>query len=153
MKELEDLDYQLSAEVAKEPSHWNLSPLHERSDALLCAVTRRWIADGSGWCSARFALRGHQTAVGQDRKRQRATDLHNQDAIHASLGGSLGVPMDERFDGVGKLTQIYPPIGRRQLRPGRQRGKSEAIRHRRPGRQPVAPSLAAKSACRVRWDT
>ena len=34
--------------------------------------------------------------------------MHNQDAIHASLGGSLGVPMDDRFDGVGKLTQVYP---------------------------------------------
>ena len=35
MKELEDLDYQLSTEVAKEPAHWNLEPLHERGDALL----------------------------------------------------------------------------------------------------------------------
>jgi hypothetical protein len=109
MKELEDLDYQLSAEVAKEPAHWNLVPLHERSDALL---SRSDTALDRG----RVRLVQRKISRFEDIKQradkiasaQRATDLHNQDAIHASLGGSLGVPMDERFDGVGKLTQIYP---------------------------------------------
>ena len=40
---------------------------------------------------------------------QLATDTRNQDVVRASLGGSIGVrPDPNRFDGVGKLTQLYP---------------------------------------------
>lgn len=109
MKELEELDFQLSAEVAKEPASWNLAPLRERSDVLL---SRSDTALDRG----RVRLVQRKISRFDDIKQradkiamaQQATDLRNQDAIHASLGGSLGVPMDERFDGVGKLTQVYP---------------------------------------------
>ncbi len=109
MKELEELDFELSSEVAKEPASWNLSPLRERSDALLSrsdtALDRGRVRLVQRKISRFEDIRQRADKIAMA---QRATDLRNQDAIHASLGGSLGVPLDERFDGVGKLTQVYP---------------------------------------------
>jgi hypothetical protein len=109
LKQLEEVDIALSTEVAKEPSTWHLEPLRTRTEALL---TRSDTALDRG----RVRLVQRKISRFEDIKQradkiasaQRATDMHNQDAIHASLGGSLGVPLDDRFDGVGKLTQVYP---------------------------------------------
>jgi hypothetical protein len=109
LKELESIDIDLSTEVAKEPSSWNLSSLRSRTESLLThsdtALDRGRVRLVQRKIS-RFE--DIQQRANKIASAQMATDMHNQDAIHASLGGSLGVPLDQRFDGVGKLTQIYP---------------------------------------------
>jgi uncharacterized protein YgiM (DUF1202 family) len=110
LRELEDVDLELSTEVAKEPSAWNLQPLRTRTDQLLA---RSETALDRG----RVRLVQRKVARFEDIKQrhdmiassQLATDARNQDVVRASLGGSIGVrPDPNRFDGVGKLTQLSP---------------------------------------------
>jgi hypothetical protein len=110
LKELEEVDLELSTEVAKDPSVWNLRPLRWRTDALL---TRSETALDRG----RVRLVQRKVARFEDIKQrhdtiataQLSTDQRNQEIVRASLGGSMGAPSDGgRFDGVGRLTQVYP---------------------------------------------
>ena len=110
LAELEQIDLDLSTAVAQDTSVWNLRPLRERTDSLLAhsdmALDR-----------GRVRLVQRKIARFEDIKRrhdsiaaaQLATDVRNRDVMQGSLGGSMGVRTDlARYDGIGRLTQIYP---------------------------------------------
>jgi len=110
LQQLEELDLELSAEVAKEPATWNLAPLRARSEQLLAR-------SGTALDRGRVRLVQRKVARFEDIKQrhdtivtaQLATDMRNRDVQQATLGGAMGVRSDtDRFDGSGKLTQVYP---------------------------------------------
>jgi len=110
MAELEQIDLALSQEVTKDAAQWDLRPLRLQTDNLLShsetALDR-----------GRVRLVQRKIARFEDIKQradaiavaQLTTDARNQDVVRASLGGSMGVRTDmARFDGAGRLTQVYP---------------------------------------------
>jgi len=110
LQELEELDLALSTEVAKDPAAWNLRQLRWRVDTLLSqsdtALDRGRVRLVQRKVARFEDIKQRHDAIGTA---QLATDLRNQDLVRASLGGSLAArPDGGRYDGVGKLTQVYP---------------------------------------------
>ncbi len=110
VKELEELDLALSSEVTKDPTAWNLQPIRSRTDALL-ARSDTALDRGRVRLVQRKVARFEDIQLRQAslQSTQLAADLRNRDVIQASLGGSMGVRSNiNRFDGTGRLTQVYP---------------------------------------------
>ncbi|MBI2824931.1 MAG: SH3 domain-containing protein [Planctomycetia bacterium] len=111
LAELEAIDLELSTIVSREPATWDFRALHGRVDALL-AHCESALDRGRVRLVQRKVARFEdiQNRHDQVASAQRTTDARNLDAQRASLGGSMGVrgPADGRYDGVGKLTQLYP---------------------------------------------
>jgi hypothetical protein len=110
LAELEQIDLDLSATVSRDIATWDLRALRDRTNSLLAH-------SDTALDRGRVRLVQRKIARFEDIKKrhdsiaaaQLATDVRNRDVMQASLGGSMGVRTDlARYDGIGRLTQIYP---------------------------------------------
>jgi len=106
--ELEQLDLDLSAAVAQDPANWDLKPLKIRSESLL-SQSQTSLDRGRVRLVQRKLARFEDIKQRQEQivSVQQQTDTRNQDLARATLGGTTTAQGNvERFDGVGRLTQV-----------------------------------------------
>jgi len=104
--ELEQLDLDLSAAVAQDPANWDLKAIKTRSDSLL-AQSETALDRGRVRLVQRKIARFEDIKQRQEQivSTQQLTDAKNQELARATLGG-LTTSNVERYDGVGRLTQV-----------------------------------------------
>ncbi|HEY2840677.1 MAG TPA: hypothetical protein VGJ26_16090 [Pirellulales bacterium] len=106
--EVEQLDLDLSASVAQDPANWDLKPLKTRSESLL-SQSETALDRGRVRLVQRKITRFEEIKQRQEQlvSAQQQTDAKNQELARATLGGSPPItPNVERYDGVGRLTQV-----------------------------------------------